>query len=1679
MFAIPDVTIERDGSKIKVQKARRSYLLSSTWLTATLVLGCASFVQAGNVTLSVGGKVSSGTASISSSGSSTVVSQSSATAIINWNSFSIGQGDTVEFNNGTGSTLNRVTGSSLSTLDGLLSATGSVYLINPNGVIIGKSGVVKTGGSFIASTLDLSDANYLQGGDLSFSGSSLASVINLGKVGSLGGDVTLMAAKVENDGTISAASGSVGLVAGQSILLSDASVDGGRFTVLVGGSDTSVTNKGAISAAAVALQANGGSIYALAGNTSGVINATGVSQSDGKIYLTSGTGGTVDVSGSSMTSSTSSGNGGEISLTGQTIDVASDAHLTASATSTTGTGGTISVIAGANNGSLTFAGVATAKGGKTSGDGGLVETSGASVDFDGAIVNTSATKGKTGTWLTDPYDLTVDATAASTIDTNLATTNVTLATTATGTSGPGNANASGVGDINIDAPITWSSSNSLTLNAYLGININAPITVTGAGGVVLTTNNGGTGGALSFGLTPIGFAGNVTYSGAPHTGQTLSINGNAYTLVYSMSDLAGVNNASGHYALAVALDAGATIYTAAVVPNFSGTFEGLGHTIANLSISNSSAANPIGLFGSLSGTIADIGLVGVSITGQSDVGGLAGYMRFAMITNSFSSGSVSGQDVVGGLVGENDEGGQLTNDFASAATTGQGIVGGLAGENYGAIFSSDATGAVIGSNGLIGGLVGANYAGVRGDYATGSVSGDSDVGGLVGYNLAAVISNDYATGSVSGQTDTGGLVGDNDLATITNAYSTGSVRGQIETGGLVGVNYGTISNTYATGAVIGVTSTGGLVGLDGTGTVSSGYWDLSTSGQGASGGGTGLTTAQLQSGVLPTGFDASVWSVGPGLYPYLTSFYPNGVQAISGFAYSNGGSTALKGAQVSLVSNGSSLGSAGTGADGYYYVLLPTGTVSAGTNNLLAYTTSSSATLASSTGTTAETGVDLYGDSLAGSVTGITLTAASSNLKSGALAVAGSNTAAQAAINGATGLWLNTTGFGFIINTPQDVTSLLHVQTTSEPIIVTANMTVEPGAELDLLAGNNLGFSAPVVVKGNATVNLAFDVTSLDNLQFSTSPFPSSSIQFATASGGTASSSQGGSLTINGNPYTLLYSLNDVAAVNNGSGYYALSHPLDATGSNLSASLVGTLDGTFEGLGNSISNLNIYGADTFTGVFGIVNATGTVRDLTLSGSTVTSSGYSLGALVGYNNGGTVYNDVASNDTVTGGGNTHVGGLVGYNTGTVSDSLSSGTVSGSGQYAGIGGLVGWNTGTLIGDTSSASVTGTASNAFDGGLAGVNNGGTISTSGFTGTVSADGWAVGGLVGYNLGGLTSDTSAGTVTGTGSLSFVGGLAGVDASGFTISSSSSSATVNGTGFSFGGLVGYNQGTLTSDSASGSVTGNGDSYVGGLAGFNLGTMTTDYATGNVSSNGATSQVGGLVGQNFSGSITGSYATGTVTGTGSNGFVGGLIGENKASVSQSYATGNVTGAGFSAGGLVGWNQGTLTQVKYTTGTVEGTGTTDTGGLVGYNLGSIDQAYTNATVSGVGVNIGIGGLIGWNAAGTVTNTYVLGSVTGGNAFVGGVAGVNQSTIEYSYAAGHVTGTGSFTGGFAGYNSGTLIDAYYDDQTTGQAAGTQANGSKGVSTATLKGSLPTGFSTSLWSQTTGQYPTLTNEP
>ena len=132
-----------------------------------------------------------------------------------------------------------------------------------------------------------------------------------------------------------------------------------------------------------------------------------------------------------------------------------------------------------------------------------------------------------------------------------------------------------------------------------------------------------------------------------------------------------------------------------------------------------------------------------------------------------------------------------------------------------------------------------------------TVIGEEAVGGLVGTNGFGTVSNSYSTGSVIGEDAVGGLVGAN-WGTVSNSYSNGNITGISRVGGLVGVNGPDkiVSNSYSTGSVTGVDDVGGLVGsnvvFEWNGTVSNSFWDIETSGQATSDGGTGKNTTEMK-----------------------------------------------------------------------------------------------------------------------------------------------------------------------------------------------------------------------------------------------------------------------------------------------------------------------------------------------------------------------------------------------------------------------------------------------------------------------------------------------------------------------------------------------------------------------------------------------------------------------------------------------------------------------------------------------------------------------------------------------------------------------------------------------------------------------------------------------------------------
>ena len=80
-------------------------------------------------------------------------------------------------------------------------------LVNPAGVVFGPGSQLNVGG-ITASTLAISDADFLDGDDYHFRGNATASkVLNRGKLNANGGIVALIAPVVENEGVIDAPRG--------------------------------------------------------------------------------------------------------------------------------------------------------------------------------------------------------------------------------------------------------------------------------------------------------------------------------------------------------------------------------------------------------------------------------------------------------------------------------------------------------------------------------------------------------------------------------------------------------------------------------------------------------------------------------------------------------------------------------------------------------------------------------------------------------------------------------------------------------------------------------------------------------------------------------------------------------------------------------------------------------------------------------------------------------------------------------------------------------------------------------------------------------------------------------------------------------------------------------------------------------------------------------------------------------------------------------------------------------------------------------------------------------------------------------------------------------------------------------------------------------------------------------
>lgn len=463
-----------------------------------LSLACIGLAPAGAQTVPTGaafplngGTVSVGApTALGNGGLALGIQQASQRAIINWQSFSIGAKDQVNIRQDMGASsvlLNRVVnGGPRSEIQGLLSAPGSVYVVNPAGVLFGPTAQVNVGG-LVASALGMttSDGAFMEGARrIEFGGVAQDSVVNEGTINiATGGTAALLGNIVTNRGSIRADGGTVALAAGGKVVV-DFAGDGLTTFRVSAGPDARATNVSGT------LQADGGRVVMLGAaatnvegsggvvNFRGLIRANSLGTRNGEVVLDAGdaaegvflAGGTISAAGtgagqrggsieikgrtiglqpfdaggvftaippprapgaddSGVIDASGSAGGGRVLLhavavggvpDSGAITVAVGTRILASATAA-GTGGDVRLMA---ERTLRAYGSLAARGGPEGGDGGFIETSGGyalpaadigkaglggGFDVRGIAVDAGAPRGKAGTWLIDPYDITIQA----------------------------------------------------------------------------------------------------------------------------------------------------------------------------------------------------------------------------------------------------------------------------------------------------------------------------------------------------------------------------------------------------------------------------------------------------------------------------------------------------------------------------------------------------------------------------------------------------------------------------------------------------------------------------------------------------------------------------------------------------------------------------------------------------------------------------------------------------------------------------------------------------------------------------------------------------------------------------------------------------------------------------------------------------------------------------------------------------------------------------------------------------------------------------------------------------------------------------------------------------------------------------------------------------------------------
>ncbi len=810
-----------------------------------------------------GAQVVSGQAAIQAQGSQLTITNS-AGAIINWRGFSIGAGETTRFiqPSAASAVLNRVVGPDMSQLLGQLQSNGQIYLINPNGIVVGGSARIDTN-SFIASTLDIADADFLAGKLRFLERSGAGSIRNEGLItAGPGGRIALIAPNIENNGIIRAPDGNILLAAGRKLEIASLDLDGIRFEIqaptdsvlnlgkllaengAVRAFAGTLRNSGEIEAKRMALDPSGnivlsgsnsvtltrGSVTRADGANGGTVliqSREGTTRVDGRVSAAGadGAGGDVRIlgqrvaldAGAQVLASGSTG-GGQILVGGdyqggnadvqnaERVHVAAGATLQADAT-VNGDGGRVIVWSDENT---RYYGDLSAKGGSQGGNGGFAEVSGKqNLEFAGGA-NLTAAAGKAGTLLLDPLDILVSLTSGilpSVVDefSDFASNVVTVSPLTLAAVG-GSVVLQAERDIYVRDAITLTASGAgLTVNAG-GALFNAGSIINTAG---ITTNAGAVtlrGQSISGagGITTQGGAVDLMTSGALNYTGAIQSGGGSVTLASQNSSVNNANVEAGSGTIAVnARSVSGGSYTTSGTAGFTATNGAIYLNDVNAGVINLNATSAI------SATVA----AGERVNASSSGSYIQLYGDGSMPLRLGAIASISGIYLSSSAGMEQAAGGLLTSGYVSLS-------------GYGSTLASGSTAAPLQiSAPSAGGNVDLNLAGLAapvhvalvGNASLERLTLDGTVAGLGGTSITGASNFSTLTLGQSGAVLDTSMVATGGLA---NGLSLSVTDGGINAGTL-SLPAAPVNLSSAAGVTVG-SMTGGSLAIDAQGAVNIG-----------------------------------------------------------------------------------------------------------------------------------------------------------------------------------------------------------------------------------------------------------------------------------------------------------------------------------------------------------------------------------------------------------------------------------------------------------------------------------------------------------------------------------------------------------------------------------------------------------------------------------------------------------------------------------------------------------------------------------------------------------------------------------------------------------------------------------------------------------------------------------------